>query len=162
MTPEIQTIGDCAVVRLKNLLADVEKNTDEIINNNDIPSAAVHFHAFRELVDSLQACVTALQKHEDRMSYELLPTMFTNQDVKTIKIDNVGRVTINDKWSARMVDRRAGFDWLRQTGNEGLIVETVSAQTLGAFAKTEALAGKPLPSDVFTVRSSPFVSITKG
>ena len=88
--------------------------------------------------------------------------MFDAQDVKTIKIDDVGRVTVNQKWAASMPDKSAGMDWLRVTGNEGLIIATVNAQTLAAFAKTQALAGSPLPDDIFTVGVAPFVSITKG
>ena len=35
-------------------------------------------------------------------------------------------------------------------------------QTLGAFAKEETMAGKPLPQDVFKTSTMNFVSITKG
>ena len=60
-----------------------------------------------------------------------------------------------------MPDKSAGMDWLRVTGNEGLIIETVNAQTLAAFAKTQALAGSPLPDDTFTVGVAPYTSITR-
>ena len=53
------------------------------------------------------------------------------------------------------------MDWLRATGNEGIIIETVNAQTLAAFAKTQALAGKPLPDETFTVGVAPYTSITR-
>jgi hypothetical protein len=42
-----------------------------------------------------------------------------------------------------------------------LIIETVNAQTLGAFAKAETLAGRPLPDHLFKVGTAPFISITK-
>jgi hypothetical protein len=87
--------------------------------------------------------------------------MFTNQDVKTIKIDDVGRVTVNQRWVASMPDKEAGMNWLRVSGNDGLIIETVNAQTLAAFAKTQAIAGSPLPDAVFTVGVAPYTSITK-
>ena len=69
--------------------------------------------------------------------------------------------TVNQRWVASMPDKSTGMDWLRVTGNEGLIIETVNAQTLAAFAKTQALAGSPLPEDVFTVGVAPYTSITK-
>ena len=55
-----------------------------------------------------------------------------------------------------MPDKQAGMDWLRTTGNDGLIIETVNAQTLAAFAKTQALAGSPLPDQVFEVGVAPY------
>ena len=67
--------------------------------------------------------------------------MFDSQQVKTIKIDDVGRVTVNQRWVASMKDKTQGMDWLRATGNEGIIIETVNSQTLAAFAKTQAIAG---------------------
>ena len=105
--------------------------------------------------------LTKLENEVNDLSYNLIPTMFDAQDVKTIKIDDVGRVTVNQRWVASMPDKQAGMDWLRTTGNDGLIIETVNAQTLAAFAKTQALAGSPLPDEVFEVGVAPYVSITK-
>jgi hypothetical protein len=87
--------------------------------------------------------------------------MFTNHNVKTIKLDDIGRVTVNVKWSATMIDREKGMEWLRDTGNQGLIIETVNAGTLTTFAKDEALAKRPLPSDLFKVGTAQHISITK-
>jgi hypothetical protein len=60
-----------------------------------------------------------------------------------------------------MKDKTQGMDWLRETGNEGLIIATVNASTLAAFAKTQAIAGDPLPDAVFDVGVAPYTSITK-
>jgi hypothetical protein len=160
MRPETKAIGDAAIARLETLLAKSEQDTVEVIGRNSIPDAVVHFDAYRELVRALQERMTALQKHVDMLSYELLPTMFVNQDVKSINVDNVGLVTIKVRWSAKMLNRARAFEWLRSTGNEGLIIETVNAQTLGAFARVQTETGKPLPSEIFQVSSAPHVSIT--
>ena len=102
-----------------------------------------------------------MQKHVDALSYEILPTMFSNQDVKTIKLDNIGRVTVNVRWTASMLNKEKSMEWLRTSGNEGLIIETVNAMTLASFAKTETLAGKPLPDYLFKVGTAQHMSITK-
>ena len=60
-----------------------------------------------------------------------------------------------------MKDKTQGMDWLRATGNEGIIIETVNSQTLAAFAKTQAIAGKPLPDETFEVGVAPYTSITR-
>jgi len=69
-------------------------------------------------------------------------------------------MTVIDRWSAKILDKVKAFAWLRSTGNEGLILETVNAQTLGAFAKGEVIKGNPLPDDIFQVTASPYTSIT--
>jgi phosphoribosyl-dephospho-CoA transferase len=159
MTPETEAIGYVALTTLGTLVTASEQDTVEVIGHNSIPEAVVHFNAYRELVRSLQERMAALQKHLDTLSYELLPTMFVNQDVKSIRVDDVGIVTIKVRWNAKMLNKAQAFDWLRSTGNEGLIIETVNAQTLGAFARVQTENGKPLPSDIFQVSSAPHVSI---
>ena len=161
MKPETQVIGDCAVKRLERILADVEQESTEIVQQGDIPAVAIHFSAFRELTRSLKARVVALEKHVDALSYETLPTLFTNANVKTVNVIGLGTVTINVRWNATMLDKNKGMEWLRTSGNEGLIIETVAAPTLTAFAKAETLAGKPLPNHLFKVGTSQLVSIRK-
>ena len=86
--------------------------------DNDIPTTVTHFAAFRDTVKDLAAKVAELQKHVDSLSYEILPTMFGNQNVKTITLPDIGRVTINIRWSASMLNKEKGMEWLRTTGNE--------------------------------------------
>jgi hypothetical protein len=147
--------------QLDDLLQSFELDTECVIAEADIPAAVAHFAKVRDIVSSFARKVSALQKHVDKLAYEQLVTMLTNQNVKHIKIDGVGRAQINVRWHASMPDKEAGMEWLRSTGNVGLIIETVSALTLAAFAKEQALAGKPLPEEVFKVSTAPYVSITK-
>ena len=54
------------------------------------------------------------------------------------------------------------MDWLRSTGNSGLIIETVNNHTLSfTFAQAETLAGHPLPEDLFKVGTAQYVSLTR-
>jgi hypothetical protein len=84
-----------------------------------------------------------------------------NQNIKTITIPDLGRCTVNVRWNAIMPDKEAGMQWLRNTGNDGLIIETVNAMTLSSFAKDMALNGMPLPEEVFRVSTAQHISITK-
>ena len=161
MKDETQVIGDCAVSRLDKLLQDVEQETLAVVLQNDLPTTVVHYDAFDKLVVSLKKRISALEKHRDSLSYETLPTMFTNQNVKTINVVGVGRVTVNVRWTASMLDKQKGLEWLRTSGNEGLIQETVNAGTLSSFAKGETLAGHPLPDYLFKVGTAQHISITK-
>ena len=150
-----------AGTKLDSLINRAHRDTMELVEKADIPLIVKHFAALRTEYRALKDKITKLETEVNDLSYNLIPTMFDAQDVKTIKIDDVGRVTVNQKWAASMPDKEVGMDWLRVTGNEGLIIDTVNAQTLAAFAKTQALAGSPLPEEVFTVGVAPYTSITK-
>jgi hypothetical protein len=155
------TAARYAADKLDSFLERAQRDTAKTIEHADIPEAVVYFAELRDTVKRLAEKTTALQKHIDELSQQSLPTLFENANVQTIKIDGVGRVSVNDRWSASMLDKETGLSWLRQTGNQGLIIETVNAQTLGAFAKDETKAGRSLPSDIFRVSSTPYISITK-
>jgi hypothetical protein len=82
--------------------------------------------------------------------------------VKTITVEGVGRVSLSNRWSASMLDKTAGMEWLRETGNGSLIQETVNAQTLAAFAKDlNETKGMELPADIFKTGIMTYTSITK-
>jgi hypothetical protein len=159
---DTETAATYAAQKLDSLIERSARDTTEVIQRADIPETVVYFNKLRETVRNLAEKLSTLQKHVDVISQEYIPTMFTNANVKTIKVDDVGRVSINIRWTASPLDKEVGFGWLRQTGNSGLIIETVNAQTLGAFAKEETMAGRPLPDEIFRVSATPYTSITKG
>lgn len=161
MTTDIWAESEKIRERLEAFIQDIERLTESALERNDIPTAVVHYAQVREAVANIRQSMTRLGEHEDMLSYEILPTMFGNQNVKTIRVENVGRVSIIDRWSASMINKARALNWLRETGNEGLIIETVNAGTIGAFAKDKARDGEPLPSDIFTVKATPHISIAK-
>lgn len=158
---DTETAAAYAAEKLKLLSERAQRDTTEIVERNDIPSTVAHFAEFRDIVKGLSAMVADLQKHVDSLSYETLPTMFTNQGVKTITLPEIGRVTVNVRWSASMLDKAKAMEWLRLEGHDGLIIETVNAGTLSSFAKAEAMDGRPLPFDLFKVGTAQHISITK-
>ena len=160
MNQETKTTAAVIAAELDDLLKSAEADTASIAATNDIPTTAAHFAELKDTVADLSKRMSALKEHVDALNYDILPTMFQNQNVKTINLEGVGRFTVVNRWIATMIDRVKGMDWLRETGNEGLIIPTVNAQTLAAFAKAEALAGKPLPSDLFKVGSAQHMSVT--
>ena len=72
--------------------------------------------------------------------------MFANQNVKTISLPDIGRVTVKVRWNATMLNKQGGMDWLRSTGfNNGLIIETVNARTLTSFLSESGNAWRGIP-----------------
>lgn len=161
MTTDIWAESEKLRERLDAFIQDVERLTEAALERNDIPAAVVHYAQVRDAVANIRAPMTRLGEHEDLLSYEILPTMFDNQHVKSLRVENIGNVSVVDRWSASMINKARGLIWLRETGNEGLIIETVNASTLGAFAKDRVREGDPLPGDIFTVKATPHVSIRK-
>ena len=161
---EFDTLTSATYVarNLKNLLERASRDTTEVIEKGNIPDAAVYFAELSATVEALQKDMSALQKHITGISQELLPTLFQNQRTKTIKIEGVGRFTINDRWTASVLKPDEAMAYVRNSGNEGMIKESVHPMTLGAWAKDEYLAKRPLPSDVFKVTATPYTSMTKG
>ena len=148
--------------KLDSLINRAHRDSLALVEKADIPSLVKHFAALRTEYEALEDKIDKLKAEVNELSYKLIPDMFDSQDVKTIKIDDVGRVTVNQRWVASMPDKELGMGWLRGSGNGGLIIETVNAQTLAGFAKSQALEGKPLPESLFTVGVAPYTSITKG
>ena len=158
---DTKTAAGYAADKLDSLLERAQRDTNEVVQTNDIPTTVTHYAALRDTVDDLKKKLSALQKHVDALDYEILPTMMQNQNVKTITLPNIGRVTVNVRWSASMLDKEKSMEWLRTSGNEGVIIETVNAMTLASFAKAEVLAGRPLPDHLFRVGTAQHMSITK-
>ena len=158
---DTKTAAGYAADKLDLLFERAVRDTNEIVQNNDIPTTITHFAELQGVVKDLAARVSALQKHVDSLSYETLPTMMGNQNVKTINMPDIGRVTVNVRWSASMLDKAKSMEWLRTSGNEGIIIETVNSGTLASFAKAETLAGRPLPDWLFKVGTAQHISITK-
>ncbi len=158
---DTETAAGFAADKLASFLQRATRDSQEVSQTGDIPSTLSHFAALRSKVDQLEKLVEDLKAHVKYLSYEVLPTLFTNQNIKTITIPDLGRCTVNVRWNATMPDKEAGMNWLRVTGNDGLIIETVNAGTLSSFAKEMTLNGMPLPEEVFRVTTAQHISITK-
>lgn len=161
MTPDTIKAVDRALKALGCVLAAAIRDTDEASLTNDIPQVAQHFYDLRNKAGEITRQAAALEAHVRDISYSTLPTMMINQDIKSIHVNGLGTVTVNVRWNATMLDKEAGMNWLRATGNDGLIIETVNASTLTGFAKDMALNGMPLPSNIFKVGTAQHISITK-
>ena len=124
-----------AGTKLDSLVNRAHRDTMKLVDDGDIPTVVKHFAALRTEYRALKDKVEKLEMEVNDLSYNLIPTMFQNQGVKTVKLDDIGRVTVNQRWIASMKDKTQGMDWLRATGNEGLIIETVNSSNTGSLRK---------------------------
>jgi hypothetical protein len=161
MNFDSKTAAGYAADKLDSLLERAHRDTLTLVERGDIPAIVTHFDCLRSNYRKLKEKLNAIEAEVNDLSYTIIPNIFNSQQVKTINIEGVGRVTVAVQWKASMRDKAMGMDWLRQNGHGSLIIETVNAQTLASFAKSQALDGKPLSDDLFEVGTANYTSVTK-
>lgn len=122
--------------------------------------------AFKQLSDGYEKFKDAkesLTELRDRVSRDIFPEAFRRDKLKgRLNIEGVGGFQLGNRFSCSMIDKEAGYQWLRDNGNASLIQETVNASSLAAFAKNMIEEeGKELPSDIFKTSIMTYTSITK-
>jgi len=159
----MKTLLDLSTVcgRLSVLAEDVRNETNEAVATNDHVEVIRHYDKLRQITALIKESREALAQIEERMSREQVPDIMRANNVRTITIEGVGRVSLGTRWSASMPDKQAGFEWLRGNGHGGVIQETVNAQTLGALAKELNNEGTELPAPTFATNIMTYTSITK-
>ena len=150
------------VTNLKRISAMVDDDGRTALASNDHLAIIRHFDQLRRVNAIIKDAKKALDAIEQSFSREHVPEALREQGVKSVTIDGIGRVTISHRWSASMIDKEKGMDWLRSNGHGGIIQETVNSSTLSAFAKDLFQEqDTELPPELFKVGQMAVTSITK-
>jgi hypothetical protein len=140
----------------------VRLDTETTVATNDHIAVIKHYDQVRKVTEEIKEAREALDEMEKQLSREFVPNVMRAHNIRTITIEDVGRVSLSNRWSCSMLDKQLGMDYLRKTGNSGLIIETVNSQTLAAFAKDlNETKGEELPADLFKTGIMTYTSITK-
>lgn len=138
----------------------------QALRRGKVAEALITFKTLRDAYEKLDEPRKALNAMIEGLSRSTIPEMMEEESTKTITLEDprIGkyRFTVSQRVSCSMLDKDAGFEWLRETGNGGIIVPTVNAQTLGAFAKDYMAQGKDLPDTIFKISLMNTTSVTKG
>lgn len=131
-----------------------------------LPEALRLWYDISQQYEELDKARKELYAQIEQMSRATLPEMLDESDVKTITLELDGgrkvRFTKNARVSCSMVDKEGGMNWLRESGNEALIQETVNSSTLSAFAKQYVEdEGRDLPPEMFKMSTLNYISATK-
>ena len=98
MNFDTKTAAGYAADKLDSLLERAQRDTTEVVQTEDIPKTVAHFAALpirrRTRRQSGARCRSTSIVSATRQS----PTLFMNHNVKTITVDDVGRVSINVRW----------------------------------------------------------------
>ena len=90
---------------LDKLIERAHRDSLALVDKGEIAPLVTHFAALRSEYRVLKEKLETLEKEVNELSYTLIPTAFDSQQVKTINIKGVGRVTVNVRWVASMKDK---------------------------------------------------------
>lgn len=147
---------------LSGIAGAIRDDTNAVIPSRDHLAIIRHYDKLRLANARIKLAREALGDIEEDLSRRSIPEVMKEKGIKTINIEDVGRVTVSYRFSCTMLDKDAGLNWLRSNGHGGIIIETVNSSTLSAFAKAQLEEeGVDLPDAIFKVGTSPYTSITK-
>lgn len=100
----------------------------------------------------------------DVLRLEILPTVCEDQGVEGMRVEGIGRLNLTaDLYvSVKSGQKEGWFGWLKKNKLSDLIVPSVNASTLKAWAKDRIKKGKPVPDEFLNVTPYQRASITKG
>lgn len=122
------------------------------------------FSQARNASDTLEAGLKPIKGVTDQLKVSLIPEAFEREEIRTQTTVSGDRIGLSTRVvaSVRAGAKEEAYKWLRDTGNESLIVETVNSSTLGSFARTMAEEGKDLPEEMFNVMIRQEATLTRG
>lgn len=145
----------------------VRNDTDTVLKSRNHIEVIKHYATLRNVTEQIKFAREVLADLEDGLSKHHIPDIVREVREETgekppFNIEGVGRVSIANRYSASIIDKVGGYEWLRSSGNGSLITETVNSSTLAAFAKNYSEdEGKDLPAELFKVGVMQYTSITK-
>lgn len=162
MKPETIERLTLVINELSRVANTVNTDTNEAVATGDHIAIITHYNNLRLANAQIKEARELLGSIEKQLSTDRIPAVMGQQEIKTITIEGIGRVTVNTRYTCSMPDKDSGMDWLKANGHGGLIKPTVNSGSLSAFAKEMLIEqGKELPSELFKVSTSQHTSITK-
>lgn len=150
----------------KELNKTLREEAAAVVGRADHLEILHFFFVVGQMYDELSEMKKGYNVLYDGFSQEHVPDTLREQGVKniTIEIPGVGnrRFQMSNRWACTILDKDAGFQWLRENGLGDLIKPTVNAQTLAATAKNlSEESGKDMPPDIFKTSINTFTSVVK-
>jgi hypothetical protein len=104
--------------KLQEALTVIREARMELEAKNDINASLsdqlYHWHQVRTHYDAIKAIANEAEQLSRRMSYEQLPLAFRqgNAPTTTVKLAGIGRFTLSQRTTAKVIDWQKAGDWL--------------------------------------------------
>jgi hypothetical protein len=164
MKPETEAACHAALEALVLARDLLDAEGREVISADD-PAELVRTYAdLREQAEALRDSVANFSKMEQALSYDIIPSAFDRAGIQNIRVTGYGLVGLTRRWSCSFLEgkKEAGFAYLRENNQGGMIIETVPAPTLGAWAHavTDETGVEP-PDSIFKTSIARSVSLRR-
>lgn len=135
---------DSVVPEVEGLLKFIEEKGELA----DLLTAFFHLKDGYDRVDSLRKKLYAVKDIYDKI---VIPKALEDAGIDKVSVPGVARSFYAvQRYSASILDKQEGMEWLRNRGGEDLISETVNAGQLAAYLKEMVLEeGVEPPEDIF-------------
>ena len=164
MKPETEAACKAALYAIAKASALLDNEAKEAISLDNPPELVRTYADLREQSEEMRTAVAFLSRLERSLSYEQIPLAFDRAGIQNVRVVGYGLVSLIRKWSCSILEgkKEDAFDYLRNAGQGGMIIETVPAPTLGAWAHavTDETGKEPNP-DIFKTSIARSVSLTR-
>lgn len=158
MPPDIKELRDAEgrIDAIYQVLAIVSGMVDDLKDAGPrevLAPAATHYKALVDLEDAIEQLRIKVYHIKNGYQFHVLPPLFHDASVDTVKTLNGYTVSISDDVSVSIpADRKAdAYDWLDKNGYGDIIQSTINSSTLKATVKGMYKDGVVVPEDVFKV-----------
>lgn len=129
----------------------------------DVPDLLRQYWLMTDKYEKLDLERKAMNALLESISRQTVPEIMDDEGVKSIALEDIRRrFGVSTRASCSMIEPDGGKQWLRDNGHGALIMETVNASTLSAFAKSQLQEfGVELPPGFFRMSQMRYTSITK-
>ena len=103
--------------------------------NASLSDQLYHWHQVRTHYDAIKAIANEAEQLSRRMSYEQLPLAFRQGTVptSTVKLAGIGRFTLSQRTTAKVVDWKAAGQFLEEHGRGDALRTMVPASTMNSL-----------------------------
>lgn len=149
-------------------MASMVEISQQAIDRNTGPDATLPdlcrlYDAVRNTHEALEEVTKALSKQVQLLAVTILPRRFADAQTSTLTLKDLGaRFVVQTRTNASMVDKEKAIEWLKETGGQSLVQQTVNSSTLAKFATEYVVEhGRDLPADLFKVSTIQHMSRTR-
>jgi hypothetical protein len=164
MKPDTAAACEAALSAIDRAVLLLDAEGRESITLDDPKDLVRTYAELREQATMLRESMKRFAKMEQAMSYEVIPSSFKRHGVEIIRLTGYGRVNLTTDFSCSIQKgkKEQGLQYLRDIGQGGMIIETVPAETLSAFARAYAKdEGRELPDNIFTTSVTTHCALTR-
>lgn len=128
--------AQAAMLVLEQYIAErAELAKDKVRIGNTVNSIKL-MDTFKRFTDEIGKRVKSpAEAAYDSIRFTIVPSFMEDEDITSIKVEDVGRVNVMDDVQVKVEDKDKLFEWLKANELEDMITEGVHAQTLAAFVR---------------------------